>query len=175
MEIDVPTTEPVVLESGVENTLIPSKEGDFLITITSDRGVPVVKLTEDEKTLAEGSSLVNREFKAHLKAHLKAAGNLTVTESLSGTVLTLEVRAATPLAVQAIPVAMGVKHLVSIPTNQPEVLYFGIDVENSVQSVLVNDGDIIIPASDTAHIPVNRGITLTPLIHQAKTVATLNE
>lgn len=51
MEIDVPTTEPVVLESGVENTLIPSKEGDFLITITSDRGVPVVKLTEDEKTL----------------------------------------------------------------------------------------------------------------------------
>lgn len=68
MEIDVPTTEPVVLESGVENTLIPSKEGDFLITITSDRGVPVVKLTEDEKTLAEGSSLVNREFKAHLKA-----------------------------------------------------------------------------------------------------------
>ena len=76
---------------------------------------------------------------------------------------------------QAIPVAMGVKHLVSIPTNQPEVLYFGIDVENSVQSVLVNDGDIIIPASDTAHIPVNRGITLTPLIHQAKTVATLNE
>lgn len=95
MEIDVPTTEPVVLESGVENTLIPSKEGDFLITITSDRGVPVVKLTEDEKTLAEGSSLVNREF----KAHLKAAGNLTVTESLSGTVLTLEVRAATPLAV----------------------------------------------------------------------------
>lgn len=80
MEIDVPTTEPVVLESGVENTLIPSKEGDFLITITSDRGVPVVKLTEDEKTLAEGSSLVNREF----KAHLKAAGDLTVTESLSG-------------------------------------------------------------------------------------------
>ena len=66
MEIDVPTTEPVVLESGVENTLIPSEEGDFLITITSDRGVPVVKLTEDEKTLAEGSSLVNREFKAHL-------------------------------------------------------------------------------------------------------------
>lgn len=171
MEIDVPTTEPVVLESGVENTLIPSEEGDFLITITSDRGVPVVKLTGDEKTLAEGSSLVNREF----KAHLKAAGDLTVTESLSGTVLTLEVRAATPLAVQAIPVAMGVKHLVSIPTNQPEVLYFGIDVENSVQSVLVNDGDIIIPASDTAHIPVNRGITLTPLIHQAKTVATLNE
>lgn len=165
MEI-VPTTEPVVLESGVEYTLVPSKEGDFLITITSDRGVPVVKLTEDEKTLAEGSSLVNREFKAHLKA-----GNLTVTESLSGTVLTLEVRAATPLAVQTIPVAMGVKHLVSIPTNQPEVLYFGIDVENSVQSVLVNDGDIIIPASDTAHIPVNRGITLTPLIHQAKTVA----
>ena len=106
MEIDVPTTEPVVLESGVENTLIPSEEGDFLITITSDRGVPVVKLTEDEKTLAEGSSLVNREF----KAHLKAAGDLTVTESLSGTVLTLEVRAATPLAVQAIPVAMGVKH-----------------------------------------------------------------
>lgn len=70
---------------------------------------------------------------------------------------------------------MGVKHLVSIPTNQPEVLYFGVDVENSVQSVLVNDGDIIIPASDTSHIPVNRGITLTPLIHQAKTVATLNE
>lgn len=38
MEIDVPTTEPVVLESGVENMLIPNKEGDFLITITSDRG-----------------------------------------------------------------------------------------------------------------------------------------
>lgn len=46
MEIDVPTTEPVVLESGVENTLIPSEEGDFLITITSDRGVPVVKLPQ---------------------------------------------------------------------------------------------------------------------------------
>ena len=88
--------------------LIPNQEGDFLITITSDRGVPVVKLTEDEKTLAEGSSLVNREF----KAHLKAAGTLTVTESLTGTALTLEARPATPLAVQAIPVAMGVKHLV---------------------------------------------------------------
>lgn len=90
MEIDVPTTEPVVLESGVENTLIPSEEGDFLITVTSDRGVPVVKLTEDEKTLAEGSSLVNREF----KAHLKAAGDLTVTESLSGTALGVGQRAA---------------------------------------------------------------------------------
>lgn len=171
MEIDVPTTEPVVLESGVENTLIPSEEGDFLITITSDRRVPVVKLTEDEKTLAEGSSLVNREF----KAHLKAAGTLTVTESLTGTALTLEARPATSLAVQAIPVAMGVKHLVSIPTNQPEVLYFGLDVENSVQSVLVNDGDIIIPAADTAHVPLNRAITLTPVIQQTKTVATLNE
>ena len=58
MEIDVPTTEPVVLESGVENMLIPSEEGDFLITITSDRGVPVVKLTEDEKTLAEAFALM---------------------------------------------------------------------------------------------------------------------
>lgn len=103
MEIDVPTTEPVILESGVENTLIPSEEGDFLITITSDRGVPVVKLTEDQTTLAEGSSLVNREF----KAHLKAAGTLTVTESLTGTVLTLEARAATSPEMQGVPVTGG--------------------------------------------------------------------
>lgn len=164
MEIDVPTTEPVILESGVENTLIPSEEGDFLITITSDRGVPVVKLTEDQTTLAEGSSLVNREF----KAHLKAAGTLTVTESLTGTVLTLEARAATSPAMQGVPVTGGVKHLVSIPTNQPEVLYFGNDVENIVQSELVNDGDIIIPAADTVYVPANSAITLTPIIHQTK-------
>lgn len=171
MEIDVPTTEPVVLESGVENTLIPSEEGDFLITITSDRG------SSCRQTDGGREDPCRRFFprKPGVQSTSQSRRDLTVTESLSGTVLTLEVRAATPLAVQAIPVAMGVKHLVSIPTNQPEVLYFGIDVENSVQSVLVNDGDIIIPASDTAHIPVNRGITLTPLIHQAKTVATLNE
>ena len=52
MEIDVPTTEPVVLESGVENTLIPSKEGDFLITITSDREITLTPLIHQAKTVA---------------------------------------------------------------------------------------------------------------------------
>lgn len=56
----------------------------------------------------------------------------------------------------------------SIPTNQPAVLYFGIDVENIVQSVLVNDGDIVIPAADTVYVPANSTITLTPIIHQTK-------
>lgn len=53
MEIDLPTTKPIVLTPGEENMLIPESEGDFIITLTSDRGTPTATFTEDDTPKAK--------------------------------------------------------------------------------------------------------------------------
>lgn len=173
MEIDLPTTKPIVLTPGEENMLIPESEGDFIITLTSDRGTPTATFTEDDTPKAQGTSLFNREFKLHIKTQ----AILVVKETVADTVITLSVAEAPESKYGTAAVTPGVAHQVNFvpdsnkPETQSAVIYFGESVQASVQEVFVHDGDVVIPAHATAHVPVGHSITITPLVEQTKAVA----
>lgn len=172
-DITIPTTKTVILEPGAEYTLTPTGAGDFVISLKSDRGVPTCLLEEDPDTIAEGPDLFNRPF----KAHVKVKASLMVEATLAETVITLDVATAPASTYGTVGVTAGIAHQVNFVTDtaNPEtasaVIYFGDTIAGSVQEVFVHDGDIVIPANATAHVPSGHGILLTPVTVQNKAQA----
>lgn len=169
-DIPIPTTKTVYLETGKKYTIKPTAEGNFVFSLKSDRGVPTCALTEDETILAEGTSLFNRSFPVHIKSEATLVADATISE----TVMTLDVATAPASTYGTVTVDVGIKHQINFvpdsnhPETQTAVIYFGSSIAASVQEVFAHDGDIIIPAHATAHVPTGHGIVFTPLVEQTK-------
>lgn len=165
--IQIPTTKPIELASGVEYTFVILKQANYLFRFKLDRGTAKVSLTNKNKPVIEGTEVFGRNLPA-IALKTDDQLKLTVTAAVSGAKITLEAVEAPQEQYGMLVAATGVKHAVSIIEHTEAVIYFGLDVANAQQSLFVRDGDIIIPSADLGFAPNNLGISLTPIIHQTK-------
>lgn len=173
--ITFPTESPVTLNSGEEYTTVITDKSDYILTFTLDRGTGSL-LIQNSSTLVDGTDVFNRPL---LLKQLDSANapNIKATATLAEAVITLSVVKAPASEYGTVSCTPGVKHQVSLSVDSAEpetssaVIYFGDTIAGSVQEVFVHDGDIVIPANATAHVPLGHGILLTPVTVQNKAQA----
>lgn len=172
--ITIPTDSPVTLNPGEEYTTTIKEKADYILTFTLDRGTGSV-LVQNSSNLIQGTDVFNRPIRLALDP--SADPNIMAKATLAGAVITLSAVKAPASTYGTAAVAPGVAHQVNFvpdsnkPETQSAVIYFGESVQASVQEVFVHDGDVVIPAHATAHVPVGHSITITPLVEQTKAVA----
>lgn len=163
--IQIPTTKPIELASGVEYTFVVLKQANYLFRFKLDRGTAKVLLTKKDTPVIDGTDVFGRNLPV-IALKTDDQLKLAVTAAVSGAKITLEAVEAPQEQYGMLVAVTGVKHHVSIIEHTEAVIYFGPDVANARQSVLVRDGDIIIPSADISFAPNNIGISLTPIINQ---------